>query len=70
MRHLSFLPAIILFLGCSRSPGPRVVVYSAQDQPFAEAIFADFTKKTSLEVAAKYDTEATKSVSLATRTEP
>jgi iron(III) transport system substrate-binding protein len=42
-----------------------VIVYSAQDQPFAEAIFADFTKKTGLEVAAKYDTEATKSVSLA-----
>jgi iron(III) transport system substrate-binding protein len=65
MRNLTFLAGICLFLGCSKSAAPRVVVYSAQDQPFAEAVFADFTKKTNLEVAAKYDTEATKSVSLA-----
>jgi iron(III) transport system substrate-binding protein len=64
-RPIFWLLVILVLPGCSRSPAPRVVVYSAQDQPFAEAIFAEFTKKTNLEVAAKYDTEATKSVSLA-----
>jgi iron(III) transport system substrate-binding protein len=58
--------AILLLSGCSKSTAPRVVVYSAQDQPFAEGIFADFTKQTNIAVAAKYDTEATKSVGLAT----
>src|SRR5436309_14125662 len=58
--------AIFLLSDCSKSTAPRVVVYSAQDQPFAEGIFADFTKQTGIAVAAKYDTEATKSVGLAT----
>jgi iron(III) transport system substrate-binding protein len=55
----------ILAAGCG-SPGPRVVLYCAQDREFAEGILVDFTRRTSLPVAPKYDTEATKSVSLAT----
>jgi iron(III) transport system substrate-binding protein len=43
-----------------------VVLYCAQDQEFAESVLADFTKRTGLPVAPKYDTEATKSVSLTT----
>jgi iron(III) transport system substrate-binding protein len=49
--------------GCQR-PENRVVVYCAQDQEFAERIFADFQAESGLAVAAKFDTEANKSVSL------
>jgi len=50
--------------GCQKSE-TRVVVYSAQDEEFAERVFGDFTKESALTVAPKYDTEANKSVSLA-----
>src|SRR5262249_13198800 len=56
------LLAVAGLTGCSR-PQPRVVLYCAQDQEFAEGILADFTAQTGLVVAPKYDTEATKSVS-------
>jgi iron(III) transport system substrate-binding protein len=59
---------VILFLlltvaGCGR-PGPRVVVYCAQDQDFAVGIFSAFEQNAGLTVAAHYDTEASKSVAL------
>jgi iron(III) transport system substrate-binding protein len=62
-RLLSPLLLLLTAAGCSRS-SPRVVLYCAQDQEFAESVLADFTKRTGLPVAPKYDTEATKSVSL------
>jgi len=43
----------------------RVVVYSAQDEEFADRAFGAFAKDSGLAVAPKYDTEANKSVSLA-----
>jgi iron(III) transport system substrate-binding protein len=49
--------------GCNSST-PRVVLYCAQDREFAESILAEFTARTGLVVAPKYDTEADKSVSL------
>jgi iron(III) transport system substrate-binding protein len=49
--------------GCSASK-PRVVLYSAQDEEFADQLLRDFTQQTGLAVATKYDTEADKSVSL------
>ncbi len=55
--YLCFLP------GCGSSK-PRVVLYCAQDQEFAEEILPEFTRRAGLEVAPKYDTEADKSVSL------
>ena len=54
--------------GCSK-PEARVVVYCAQDQEFAEGVFADFTKDTRVAVVPKFDTEANKSVSLAAELE-
>jgi iron(III) transport system substrate-binding protein len=60
---ISLMPLFILG-GCSK-PAPRVVLYSAQDQEFAEKVLAEFTNRTGLPVVPKYDTEATKSVSLA-----
>lgn len=53
----------ILFAGCGRAQ-PRVVLYCAQDKEFADQLLTDFNGRTGLEVPAKYDTEATKSVSL------
>jgi len=43
---------------------PRVVLYCAQDKEFAEQILAGFSEENGFPVAAKYDTEANKSVSL------
>jgi iron(III) transport system substrate-binding protein len=62
---LSCLVALSLTLltGCAGSK-PRVVLYCAQDQEFAEQVFGEFTRRTGLRVAPKYDTEADKSVSL------
>lgn len=61
LRLCLFLPMI---LGCGSKSADRVVLYCAQDRPFAEAVLAEFTKRSSLPVAAKYDTEANKSVGL------
>lgn len=60
-------PILALFLvllgGCRRSD-ERVVLYCAQDKEFADRLLADFTKQTGIRVEARFDTEATKSVSL------
>ncbi len=60
-----FLVALVALLlpGCG-SAKPRVVLYCAQDQEFAEQVFEDFTKREGVDVAPRYDTEANKSVSL------
>ena len=54
--------------GCQKTED-RVVVYCAQDQEFAERVFADFQRDANLVVAPKFDTEANKSVSLAAELE-
>src|SRR5262249_32669328 len=53
----------LILTGCQGSER-RVVLYCAQDREFAEDILAEFTQQTKLAVAAKYDTENDKSVSL------
>lgn len=55
--------AFLALVGCQGSQ-PRVVLYCAQDREFANDILAQFTLETGLDVPAKYDTEANKSVSL------
>ena len=42
----------------------KLTVYCAHDSVFADAILRDFTKRTGIPVAIKYDTEATKSLGL------
>lgn len=44
----------------------EVIVYAALDREFSEPIFEEFTRQTGVHVRAKYDTESTKSVQLAT----
>lgn len=63
-----WLVVAALAAGC-RDADKRVVVYCAQDQEFAEGVFADFHSETGLAVAPKFDTEANKSVSLAAELE-
>ncbi len=69
MRSRYLTPAAALLLlalaGCAK-PEPRVVLYSAQDQEFAEPLFEGFRQQTGLAIAAKYDTEAKKTVGLLT----
>ncbi len=46
---------------------PQVIVYTSQDQVFAEPILKEFTKQTGVKVRAVYDSEAVKTVGLANR---
>jgi iron(III) transport system substrate-binding protein len=55
--------AALPFAGC-RGSQPRVVLFCAQDQEFAEEILDDFKQRSGLPVVPKFDTEADKSVSL------
>src|SRR6476469_6254551 len=64
LRHLVVFTTLLA--GCSR-PAPRVVLYCAQDQEFAEAVLGEFTKRHGLPVVPTFDTEAAKSVGLATQ---
>ena len=61
---------VLLALGCGEnspmaSVPKEVIVYTALDAEFSKPIFDAFTRQTSIEVRAKYDTEATKTVGLA-----
>ena len=63
---------LLLFLssltGCGSEPVPgvpeEVIVYTALDEEFSKPIFDAFTRQTGIQVRAKYDTEATKTVGL------
>ncbi len=57
---------LILF-GCGKQGSSAVIVYTSQDQQFAEPIFNAFTRETGIEVRAIYDSEAVKTVGLANR---
>jgi iron(III) transport system substrate-binding protein len=61
--RFSVVWVVALLAGCASSQ-PRVVLYCSQDQEFTTGLFEDFTERTGLPVAAKFDTEANKSVSL------
>ncbi len=54
--------------GCEpKNPSAAVVLYCAQDQVFAEAILADFSRETGIVVKSVFDSEAVKTVGLANR---
>ncbi len=57
------LAVCLAAIGCP-APKNRVVLFCAQDEEFATSILNDFKKETHFRVDVKYDTEATKSVSL------
>lgn len=62
--YCAFVILLLTAAGCSRTDN-RVVVACAQDREFAEGLFASFTDESKVGIAAKYDTEANKSVGLA-----
>ncbi len=60
----SFL--LLLCLSC-RENSREVIIYTSQDQQFAEPILGEFTRQTGIKVRAVYDSEAVKTVALAQR---
>ncbi len=64
---LWLLAFVVLLSACKPDAATEVVVYTSQDQVFAEPIFQEFTKQTGLKVRAVYDSEAVKTVGLANR---
>src|SRR5437868_139510 len=66
--RMSFRAAIFIALaafltGCGKSER-AVVLYTSQDQIFAEPILADFTRKTGINVLPVFDSESVKTAGL------
>jgi iron(III) transport system substrate-binding protein len=55
---------LLLLNGCWSDSSSTVTVYTALDQDFSQPIFEGFEAVSDLSVAAKYDTESTKTVAL------
>ncbi len=53
--------------GCTRDEARSVVVYTSQDQVYAEPILKEFERETGVKVRAVYDSEAVKTVGLVNR---
>jgi iron(III) transport system substrate-binding protein len=77
-RGLSFLSLfallIVLLAAClcssivhAREKAPSVVIYTSQDEEYADPIFKDFEKQTGIRVRAVFDSEAVKTVGLVNR---
>ena len=58
---------ILSLLGIRHPPVRRVVVYTSQDQVYAEPILKEFERQTGIQVRAVYDSEAVKTVGLVNR---
>jgi iron(III) transport system substrate-binding protein len=69
MKILGGLYAVVMLLalGCGQSNQNVVVVYTSQDEVYAEPILNDFTAKTGITVKTVYDSEAVKTVGLVNR---
>jgi iron(III) transport system substrate-binding protein len=62
------LAVVSALLGsCEKDSANEVIIYTSQDQQFAEPILREFTKQTAIKVRAIYDSEAVKTVGLANR---
>jgi iron(III) transport system substrate-binding protein len=62
---LALAVALLSFVaGCWRDGTGEIVVYTAHDSEFSKPVFRAFTEKSGIEVAAKFDTESTKTVGL------
>lgn len=68
VRPLWLLTLVTVLLGCAPGAGrDYVVLYTSQDQFYAEPILDEFTRETGLAVRTVFDTEAAKTVGLANR---
>ena len=63
-RVFLFLAFLCFLSGCTRGPGRYVILYCSVDQTTAEPVISAFEKKTGMQVLARFDTEATKTVGL------
>ena len=61
---LLLVAALVVAWFYQRSRPPGLVVYCAHDSIYADSILREFTRQTGIAVAARYDTEATKSLGL------
>ena len=59
--------ALVLLAGCGGSASPVVVIYTSQDEVYAEPIFKDFEKETGIKVQAVFVSESVKTVGLVNR---
>jgi iron(III) transport system substrate-binding protein len=59
--------AAFLWAGCGKSGPQTVIVYTSQDEVFAEPIFREFEAQTGIQVRPVYDSEAVKTVGLVNR---
>jgi iron(III) transport system substrate-binding protein len=59
--------AALLGWGCHRNGPPTVIVYTSQDEVFAEPILREFERQTGIQVRPVYDSEAVKTVGLVNR---
>ena len=71
LRALAFaavaLVTAIWLCGCGQSGSRQIVVYTSQDQVFAEPVLKEFTRQTGIKVNAVFDSEAVKTVGLVNR---
>src|SRR3954470_12285982 len=67
MVRICSLFLLLLCAGCNFRAVPEVVVYTSQDRVYAEPVFAEFTRHTGIRVKPLFDTEAAKTVGLASR---
>ena len=74
VRFVFAIVLVVIFLStltsCKRNNGQnnkQVVLYCSVDQSIAEAIIAEFEKQSGIEVLARFDTEASKTVGLVQR---
>lgn len=58
---------LLLLPGCGKSESNVVVIYTSQDEVYAEPILKEFEKETGLQVQPVYDSEAVKTVGLVNR---
>ena len=61
------LVVVCYVAGCGRGERAAVVVYTSQDQVYAEPILNEFSAQTGIKVGAIYDSEAVKTVGLVNR---
>jgi iron(III) transport system substrate-binding protein len=54
-------------LGCKESTSRTVIIYTSQDEEYAEPIFKEFEKQSGITVKAVFDSEAVKTVGLVNR---
>lgn len=64
---MALLLIVSLLIGCQQHAERKVVLYTSQDQDFAEPILKQFTRDSGIRVETVFDSEAVKTLGLANR---